>query len=103
MRRQSFDAGQVFDIACDVLQRRFVVLDHAAAAEEMVGGEARGPAGGAAGGQYMRGPRSVIAQRDRAVVPQKRGARVANLLEQVRRVVRRNVQELRRDQVHHEL
>src|SRR5260370_38602323 len=65
----------------------------------MVGGEAAGPAGGAAGGKDVRRAGSVVTQSDWAEVAEKRGTGIVDFPRELRCILGRDVQMLWREQV----
>jgi hypothetical protein len=99
MRGQAFDVSHPHHIGRDRLQGFRRIFDDAAAAEEVVGGEAGGEAGGAAGGQNVRRARGVVAEGDGAVVAEEGRAGVFDFRQQSSGVVDCDVQVLGREQV----
>src|SRR5690349_9788632 len=84
---EAFDLGEVFDVGGDVFERAGVVLNDTAAAEEVIRGQTRRPASGAAGREYVRRSRRVIAEGHGAVVAQECRAGVADLFQQFSSVI----------------
>ena len=71
---EAFAIGQASDIGGEVGEGLSVDLDDAGRAQEVVGGKAVGPAGGAAGGQDVGGAGRVVAEGDGCPVAQEGSA-----------------------------